>query len=123
MCVSVLHDGPCLWVHLDFLRILQSVPMPPPLRTEVDGYFGCGRSAIAGPHVADDTFFGVCRWGDGATALLLAQLFFFFASVSSRCMREPRYERRKEDKEEKSAGDDNAGDDNASDDNDGDDNA
>ena len=66
---------------------------------------------------------GGCRWGDGATALLLAQLFFFFASVFSRCMREPRYERRKEDKEEKSAGDDNAGDDNASDDNDGDDNA
>lgn len=51
---------------------------------------------------------GGCRWGDGATALLLAQLFFFFASVFSRCMREPRYERRKEDKEEKSAGDDNA---------------
>lgn len=66
---------------------------------------------------------GGCRWGDGATALLLAQLFFFFASVFSRCMREPRYERRKEDKEEKSAGDDNAVDDNASDDNDGDDNA
>ena len=56
---SVLHDGPCLWVHLDFLWILQSVPMPPSLRSEVDGYFGCGRSAVAGPHVADDTFLGV----------------------------------------------------------------
>ena len=65
--------------------------------------------------------YGGCSWGGGATALLLAQLFFFAASVFSRCMREPRYERRKERKEDKkeeegeeeapeeeSAGDDNA---------------
>jgi hypothetical protein len=51
--------------------------------------------------------FGGCSWGRGATALLLAQVFFFFASVFSRCMREPRYERRKEREEERS-GDDNA---------------
>ena len=51
--------------------------------------------------------YGGCSWGGGATALLIAQLSFFFASVFSRCMREPRYERRKERKEE-SSGDDNA---------------
>ena len=37
-----------------------------------------------------------CRWGGGATALLLAMIFFFAASIFSRCMREPRYERKKE---------------------------
>lgn len=41
---------------------------------------------------------GGCRWGDGAWALLLAQIFFFVASIFSRCMREPRHERRKEQK-------------------------
>ena len=35
-----------------------------------------------------------CSWGGGATALICSQLFFFFASVFTRCMREPRYERR-----------------------------
>ena len=45
---------------LTFFRFFnQCLAMPPSLRSEVDGYFGCGRSAIAGPHVADDTFFGV----------------------------------------------------------------
>jgi len=41
-----------------------------------------------------------CSWGGGATALLLAQIFFFAASIFSRCMREPRYERRKERRDE-----------------------
>ena len=42
-----------------------------------------------------------CRWGGGATALLLTQIFFFAASIFSRCMREPRYERsRKAEREE-----------------------
>ena len=41
-----------------------------------------------------------CSWGGGATALLLAQLFFFFASVFTRCMREPRYVRVKKRREE-----------------------
>ena len=35
-----------------------------------------------------------CSWGGGATALLCSQLFFFAASVFTRCMRPPRYERR-----------------------------
>jgi hypothetical protein len=39
--------------------------------------------------------FGGCSWDDGATALLLSQLFYFFASVFTRCMREPRYIRKK----------------------------
>jgi len=34
-----------------------------------------------------------CSWGGGSDALICAQLFYFFASVFSRCMREPRYER------------------------------
>ncbi|KAL7497875.1 hypothetical protein ACHAWT_009118 [Skeletonema menzelii] len=42
-----------------------------------------------------------CRWGGGATALLLAQIFFFAASILSRCMREPRYERRKTERNSK----------------------
>lgn len=42
-----------------------------------------------------------CRWGNGATALLLTQIFFFAASIFSRCMREPRYERRKERQNER----------------------
>lgn len=42
-----------------------------------------------------------CSWGNGATALLLAQIFFFAASIFSRCMREPRYERRKERQNER----------------------
>jgi len=35
-----------------------------------------------------------CSWGGGATALICSQLFFFAASIFTRCMREPRYERR-----------------------------
>mmetsp|Transcript_42745 Transcript_42745/g.90870 ORF Transcript_42745/g.90870 Transcript_42745/m.90870 type:complete len:95 (+) Transcript_42745:2-286(+) len=41
-----------------------------------------------------------CSWGGGASALLVAQLSFFFASAFTRCMREPRYERIKKRKEE-----------------------
>lgn len=42
-----------------------------------------------------------CSWGGGATALLFTQLFFFAASIFSRCMRESRYERMKERREER----------------------
>jgi hypothetical protein len=41
-----------------------------------------------------------CRWGSGATALLLAQIFFLAAGCFTRCMREPRYERRKKERKE-----------------------
>lgn len=41
--------------------------------------------------------YGGCSWGGGATALLCAQLFYFAASVFTRCMREPRYKRRQDD--------------------------
>ena len=41
--------------------------------------------------------FGGCSWGDGSWALLFAQLFFFAASIFSRCMRDPRYKRNQDD--------------------------
>ena len=41
-----------------------------------------------------------CSWGGGATALLMSQLFYFAASVFTRCIREPRYERIKARKDE-----------------------
>lgn len=41
-----------------------------------------------------------CSWGGGATSLICAQLFFLSASVFSRCMREPRYERMQKRQEE-----------------------
>mmetsp|Transcript_51476 Transcript_51476/g.95266 ORF Transcript_51476/g.95266 Transcript_51476/m.95266 type:complete len:235 (-) Transcript_51476:328-1032(-) len=41
-----------------------------------------------------------CSWGGGYTALLLTQIFYLVASVFTRCMREPRYERRKEEREQ-----------------------
>lgn len=45
--------------------------------------------------VCDD--FGGCSWGGGATALLFAQLFYFAASIFTRCMREPRYKRQQDE--------------------------
>lgn len=56
--------------------------------------------ALVWPMIRSDVCMsnGGCRWGDGAWALLLAQIFFFVASIFSRCMREPRHERRKEQK-------------------------
>ena len=48
-----------------------------------------------------------CSWCGGASALLIAQLSFFFASVCSRCMREPRHERIQKRKEEEDANNDN----------------
>jgi hypothetical protein len=58
--------------------------------------------ALVWPMIRSDVCqtYGGCRWGGGATALILAQIFFFVASIFSRCMREPRYERRKQRKEE-----------------------
>lgn len=45
-----------------------------------------------------------CEWGGGATALLLSQLFYFIANVFARCMREPRYKRKKEEAGEEAKG-------------------
>jgi hypothetical protein len=36
-----------------------------------------------------------CEWGQGATMLVVTQLLYLAASIFTRCMREPRYERRK----------------------------
>jgi hypothetical protein len=40
---------------------------------------------------------GGCYWGEGMTYNLLAQIFYAVSSCLVRCMREPRYERRKDD--------------------------
>ena len=42
-----------------------------------------------------DTF-GGCSWGDGAIALLICQGLYFGAGIFNRCMREPRYKRHEE---------------------------
>lgn len=49
--------------------------------------------------------FGGCIWDDGATSLLLSQVFYFCASVFTRCMREPRYKRKQNEqpKDDKAA--------------------
>ena len=44
--------------------------------------------------------FGGCSWASGSTALVFTHIFYFSASVFSRCMREPRYRRRQEEKED-----------------------
>ena len=44
--------------------------------------------------------FGGCSWGSGATALVFSQLFYFTASIFTRCMREPRYQRRQNNQKE-----------------------
>lgn len=43
---------------------------------------------------------GGCYWGDGSWALFFAHIFYFAASVFSRCMRDPRYKRRQERKDQ-----------------------
>ena len=54
--------------------------------------------ALTWPMIRSDVCdsFGGCSWGGGATALVLAQLFYFAASIFTRCMREPRYKRRQD---------------------------
>jgi hypothetical protein len=47
--------------------------------------------------------FGGCSWDDGATMLLVSQLFYFFANVFTRCMREPRYKRKQGEAREREA--------------------
>jgi len=44
--------------------------------------------------------FGGCTWGNQATALCLSQIFYFCASIFSRCMREPRYKRKQDRQDE-----------------------
>jgi hypothetical protein len=44
--------------------------------------------------------FGGCTWDDGATSLLLSQVFYFCASIFTRCMREPRWKRRQNEPRE-----------------------
>ena len=58
--------------------------------------------ALVWPMIRSDVCqtYGGCRWGGGATALILAQIFFLAASIFTRCMREPRYERRKQQRKE-----------------------
>ena len=43
--------------------------------------------------------FGGCSWGSGSTWLVFAQIFYFIASIFTRCMREPRYQRRRNEEE------------------------
>jgi len=58
--------------------------------------------ALVWPMIRSDVCvkYGGCRWGGGALALFLAQIFFFVASIFTRCMREPRHERRKQQRKE-----------------------
>jgi hypothetical protein len=60
--------------------------------------------AITWSDVCDD--FGGCEWGDGATALIVTQAMYFGASIFSRCMREPRYKRRAERRDDHDNDDD-----------------
>lgn len=56
--------------------------------------------AITWSDVCDD--FGGCSRGDGAYALMACHAFYLGASIFNRCMREPRYKRREERREEES---------------------
>jgi hypothetical protein len=89
----------CILAHFGFCTFANQCLCPMPCTQKVLDISVAGVQlslALTWPMVqtAACNEFGGCTWADGSTALLLAQLFYFFASIFSRCMREPRYKRK-----------------------------
>lgn len=98
--------GLCFGCVLLFVGFFKQCIVPLPCSQILMDISGMGSSvslALVWPIARSDVCSLIgCRWGSGATALLVSMCLYVAASLFARCMREPRYIRRQNEAEEES---------------------